>query len=268
MTGDDEGGLIRRACATYQGYLELGNEVFAADGATFVRNRACRLRHDANFVGAVRAGTQPEIAALLERVEREFAGYGHRKFSIDPLTPLPLSARLIVEGYPAETTVQLLLESELRAAPREVDLLLVESEQDWAAYTRLQALDWSESLEKAGRAETGTAEVLSHFTIAKRAKSPAVRTWLARADGDARAYFSSWPGIDGLGMIEDLFTQREYRHRGIATALIAHCVADARARGAREVLIGADANDTPKRMYAAMGFRPLFTTQSYSRSGL
>ena len=56
-----------------------------------------------------------------------------------------------------------------------------------------------------------------------------------------------------------------HRHRGIASALIAHCVQDARERGARPAVIGADPTDTPMRMYAAMGFRPLFMKLNYVR---
>ena len=48
-----------------------------------------------------------------------------------------------------------------------------------------------------------------------------------------------------------------YRHRGVATALIAHCVDDARAHGAGPVVIVSDPTDTPKHMYAALGFRPV-----------
>ena len=98
-----------------------------------------------------------------------------------------------------------------------------------------------------------------------RLKAPAVRSWLVWLDGGARAYLSSWPGENGVGMVEDLYTEQAYRHRGLATALLAHCVADARARGAGPVVIGADVNDTPKRMYAALGFRPLFVSRSYLR---
>jgi GNAT superfamily N-acetyltransferase len=65
--------------------------------------------------------------------------------------------------------------------------------------------------------------------------------------------------------VEDLFTHPDYRHRGLATALIAHCVADARARGAGPVVIGADPHDTPRQMYAALGFRPLFLSRGYLR---
>jgi GNAT superfamily N-acetyltransferase len=59
-----------------------------------------------------------------------------------------------------------------------------------------------------------------------------------------------------VGKVEDLFTRPDFRHRRIATALIVHCVGDARERGAGPVLIGAALNDTPMHMYEAMGFRP------------
>jgi hypothetical protein len=43
---------------------------------------------------------------------------------------------------------------------------------------------------------------------------------------------------------------------------------DSRPRGAGPVLIGARANDTPKQMYAALGFRPLCIQRSYVKTGL
>ena len=70
-------------------------------------------------------------------------------------------------------------------------------------------------------------------------------------------FFNAWEGVDGMGQVEDLFVLPEYRKRGIATALIHHCVAESRRRGAKEVLIVADPDDTPKNIYARMGFRPV-----------
>ena len=96
-----------------------------------------------------------------------------------------------------------------------------------------------------------------------RAKSPPVRYWLAYVDGEPRAYFASWEGIDGIGQVEDLFTHPDYRHRGLATALIHHCVSDSRTSGAGPVVIVCDPADTPKRMYAAMGFRPIAIKRNY-----
>ena len=66
-----------------------------------------------------------------------------------------------------------------------------------------------------------------------------------------------------MGKVEDLFTDPDFRGRGVASALIASAVADARERGAGPVLVGARPDDTPRLMYAAMGFRPLCLTRAY-----
>ncbi len=137
------------------------------------------------------------------------------------------------------------------------------NDADWAAHDHLQALAWEETLAKSGREMD--ASPLADFTRSKRAKTPAAKYWLAYPDGTPGAFFSSWSGENGVGIVEDLFTQKEFRRRGIATALIAHSVNAARAGGATSVIIGADAADTPKAMYAAMGFRPMMLTQSYLR---
>jgi len=71
--------------------------------------------------------------------------------------------------------------------------------------------------------------------------------------------------VNGLGQVEDVFVEPAYRHRGIATALIHHCVADCREQGAGAVVIVADACDTPQHMYAAIGFRPAATKRRYVR---
>ncbi len=91
----------------------------------------------------------------------------------------------------------------------------------------------------------------------KGAKSPPLRYWLAYLDGAPRGYLSSWGGIDGVGQVEDLAVQTAYRHRGLATALLHRCITDCRDHGAGPVVIVADPTDTPKRMYAATGWRPV-----------
>jgi GNAT superfamily N-acetyltransferase len=65
-----------------------------------------------------------------------------------------------------------------------------------------------------------------------------------------------------VGQVEDLFTRQEFRGRGIGSALVAHCVDDARARGAGPIIVNPRADDTPRAMYAALGFRPLCVQRS------
>jgi GNAT superfamily N-acetyltransferase len=107
--------------------------------------------------------------------------------------------------------------------------------------------------------------ITEQLVLSKRLKAPAVRFWLARADGVDCGFFSAFPGANGVGLVEDLFTHPDFRGRGVASALIAACVDDARARGAGPVLIGARIDDTPKHIYAALGFRPLCVRRAYLR---
>ena len=92
---------------------------------------------------------------------------------------------------------------------------------------------------------------------------PAGRLWLARVDGRDGAHLSSWPGENGVGKHEDLLTHPALGNRGVALAVIHHGVWDARERGAGPVVIGARPEDTPKRLYARLGFRPFCVCRSW-----
>ncbi len=256
--------VVRRAIAVDQANRSLGAEVFTACNATFVRSRALPIIYDLNHVAVARVADPAAIDALMARVEVEFAGYGHRQFVLDPETPAALEARLVLDGYDdVEASLVMLLEGELRAAARPCDVRAVSTDADWQAYARLKRLDWAK---RAARLGLGPLpEVGEGLIQAYRAKVPPLRYWLAPADGEPRGFFSSWEGPDGVGQVEDLFVERPFRHRGLATALIRHAVADARRAGTGPIAIIADATDTPKRMYAAMGFRPVAVMRKYTR---
>ena len=250
--------LARRALAVNQAMLALGNEVFQADGATFVRNGELPSERDGNFVADVAAATPAEIERLLARVEREFAGVPYRRFEVDFTTPPAFEARLVLDGYQRDEALLLVLEGALAGEPRPYEIRPVVDESGWQARAELVAESWREYEQRAGRAED-----LAAALRAGRAKSPPMRYWLACVDGRPRAYGASWSGIDGVGQVEYLFTHPEFRGRGLATALIHRGVADCRERGAGPVVITAGAWDTPKQMYAALGFRPVAVKRSY-----
>src|SRR5262249_28573106 len=136
------------------------------------------------------------------------------------------------------------------------------SEGGWAAADRLKRLDWAEARQKAGLAPL--PRVGDRLALASRLKTPPDRKWLARVDGAARGMSSAWQ-VNGLGQGEDVFVEPAYRPRGVATALIHHCVADCRGKGAGAVVIVADASDIPQHMYAGMGFRSVATKGRYGR---
>lgn len=253
----------RTALAVNEAFSALGNELFQADGATFVRNREIPDIWDANHVAHVTAATPDEIDALLARAEREFAGFKHRQFRVDFTTPPAFEARLALEGFERDETLVMLLEGELNGAAKPCEIRTVESEADWNAYTALHDIDWREYRERMPGGPDGFDETTAaQMMRSRRSISPPVRHWLACVDGEPRAYLSSWGGVDGVG-IEDLFTHPDFRRRGLAWALIHHCVAEARKEDAGPVVIGADTTDTPKRMYAALGFRPVAVKRDY-----
>ena len=256
--------LTRRAQAVNQAYLALGNEQFDADGGSFVRDRDVPEIRDSNHVTRITASSRGEIDRLFTRAEREFADIPHRAYHIYSDTPPAIEARLALEGYERNDALIMLLAGDLAGQAKYHDIRLVEGEENWKAHRSLHMAGWITYQETAGEAESSA--VGEAMFRSRRAKSPPMRYWLAYVDGAPSAYLASWEGLDGVGQVEDLYTQPEFRHRGLATALIHHCVADCRSHGAGPVVIVCDPGDTPKQMYAAMGFRPVAMKRSYWRN--
>lgn len=239
--------------------MMLGNEVFEAACATFVRSTSCPNIYDANHVTNIRARTPDEIDALLAAAEREFQHSNHRRFDIDHRTPPEFIARLSqLGGYTRNEALVMLLEGDLIGSPPPCDIRPLQTEADWETCWELMILDWREHNER--RPQKAGDDVARQMWVAKKRKQPPCQYWLAYAGERAVAYFNSWEGTDGVGQVEDLFTHPDFRKRGIATALLHHCVAQSRARGAGPVVIVADPTDTPKNIYARMGWRPVAVT--------
>ena len=155
----------------------------------------------------------------------------------------------------------MVLEGDPRARPSDIEIRPVQTEDDWREYAALKKLDWLEHERRIEKApEPAVGEALSAVA---RLKQPPVHYWFACLDGRPLAYFNSWAGTEGIGQVEDLFTHPKFRHRGLATALIHRCVLECRHNGADPVVIVADPTDTPKQMYAAMGFRPVAVYSHY-----
>jgi GNAT superfamily N-acetyltransferase len=159
------------------------------------------------------------------------------------------------------TALVSVLEHDLNGAARAFDVRAVDSEDDWRAFEKLHALDWRESREKLGQEEA--AEVGQAMARTRRLKCPPSRYYLGYIDGEPRGYFSTLPGLERMAQVEDLFVEPAYRHRGLATALIHYTVARCREAGAGQIVIVSDPLDTPKHMYAAMGFRPVAVKRDY-----
>lgn len=252
--------LARQASAVNQANLALGCEVFQADGATFVRNRDFPEIRDINHITNVEAESPAEIDRLLARIEIEFGNSRFRAFHLAPSCPPAFEARLGIDGYVrADDQLVMILAGPLMASAKPIRIEPVDDEPGWQAYAGLKRLEFREYMQQEGSDDD--PRIADQLTEVTKGKPPPTHHWLAYVDGAARGFFSSYvalqPEFRGMGQVEDLFVHPEFRHRGIATALIEHCVADCRGQGAEQVVIVAAAGDTPKNMYAAMGFRPL-----------
>jgi GNAT superfamily N-acetyltransferase len=255
--------LIHRALDVNNANLALGNEIFEVACATFVRNRNAPDIYDANHVTNIRVRTASEIDALFARADLEYAGFEHRRFDTDHRTHPAVVARLRIEDYERSEGLIMLLPGNLASTPPKHDIRPVVSGEEWAAFAALKLEDWLEYRQRQGRPPE--PDVAEASVRVERGKCPPVQYFLAYLDGRPAAYCNSWAGLDGLGQVEDLFTLPKYRKRGLATALIQRCVAEARRDGARQVVIVANPADTPKQIYANVGFEPVAVNAHYTK---
>lgn len=266
MTSDSLTDRVDRAIDDFPSYA--GEERFEAEGALFVRDRSIPDRYYANRVEQVTASTPEEIARLSDRVEVAFEGYRHRYFYVDRDTPTEFEAWLLMEGYQRSDSLVMVLTDDPRGTPKPHEIRLVESDADWLAYYDLIVTADRESDSRAPQVGEGRAsDARDHRIAALQSVSPPVRYWLAYAEGEPQAFFSSWISSEGVAVLDFLYTHPDYRRQGLATALVHRCVADSRARGAGPVALETDpSDDIPKLMYAAMGFRPLSVSHEYLKT--
>ena len=254
--------IAQKISLAYAWQLALGHETLDDPLCRIVWDREHPDVWDANHVSLVRAATHAEIEDVLGRADAALAHCRQRFFMVDPLTPPAFEARLALEDYIERTpTLQLVLGGRLKADPRRAELRPVTTDEDWRS---LEALFRQDHLERARiEGHNLPVEVTRGLVVGLRLKWPACQFFLAREEGEDAAYGAGILCEGGLGMVEDLFTLPAFRHRGLATAIIARAVEHARARGAGPVFIGARANDTPKKFYAALGFEPVCLTREY-----
>ena len=260
--------LARLAFAVNQANLAVGCDVFQADGATFVRNRDFARVRDANFVTHVEAESQADIERLLRRVEIEFADLNFRIFRLNFETPPAFEARLLLDGFEhGRNDLIMTLDGPLPEQRGAIEIKPIQDRADWKAYAEMKQIAFGEYQRQVGTNEDPA--IVAQLVKLSVAKAPPVRYWMAYVEGIASGFFSSYvpslPGLGEIGQVEDLFVHPAFRHRGIATALVERCVADCREQGAEQVMLVCDPGDTPKQMYAAMGFQPVALQRAYRK---
>jgi ribosomal protein S18 acetylase RimI-like enzyme len=254
--------LAERALDTNAANLQLGNETFPLARAVFVRNRETPDIYDANQITAPQARTPTEIDELLAATDRKFAHANHRRFDVDHRTPPEFIARLLLDGgHERSDALISLLEGDLIGQATHWKIRPQTSDADWETFWQLMLVDWTAYMTRTGRLPQ--EDVGRRMWAARKRKQPPVQYWLASDGERAVGYLNSWEGVGGVGQVEDLFTLPEYRKRGVATALIHHCVA----RSARKV--PAPSSSLPTRRTRrrtsthVWGFRPVAIQSKY-----
>lgn len=199
-----------------------------------------------------------DVAALdgvLDRA-RLRAGSPITRLFLDTDTPAWVEAELVARDWRVEANLQLVLPAGAQIAPVGPEVSIRPArDDDWEELHTLFRADHEEEDRKAGR-EPRALHRTEQVVEARRALAMPVQYFLAEVDGIA-GFVASWPGDgSGIGLVEDVFVRQDHRRQGLATALIGRAVEWAREGGGRSVVIGAEPHDTPKHLYARLGFVP------------
>lgn len=196
-------------------------------------------------------------------MEERFAHCEHRAVVTDCFTPPSFVARLAFDGYREETPViQMVLLDELTPiALTSITLRVVNSNADWSCLKQLVEIDFKEGL-RTGHKEL-PLEVVRGIVDGYRRKSPVQQFFIDEIDDLPCAYGSAVECPNNLGMLEDFFTLPEFRGRGIASAIVSHCVGHLRKKASRSIFIGALMTERAKRLYAKLGFTPLMISREW-----
>ena len=256
--------LTRRACEAYAFHGHLGLARHKLQYCEAVQDLENPDVWSSNKIFNVTAVSPSEIDSLLTSADEVFSSLSYRHFVIDPFTPPAFSAHLALSDYNEHSaTVQMVLDGQLikKAAGPAPAFYPVKSAADWATLRELVLADHAEGGRTQGSvlSESITDGIVASY----RAKEGACQFFIAELNGAPCAYGSGINCPNDFGMVEDLFTLPKFRKRGMASAVIEHCVDYCRSKGAGPILIGSHANESPKHLYNSLGFDPVCLTRDY-----
>ncbi len=258
--------LLRAIADAHDWHEALGNRTVDGRFCRFVQDPDHPEVWSSNHVSGVTASSPGDIDEFLTEMDERFAYSPFRVVTVDAFTPPSCVARLAFEDYREQTLVILMaLEGDIvRMESPKIAHRPVESEADWRDLHDLLVIDHREGA-RTGR--TPLAEdVTEGLFESLRRKAGACQVFLAEIEGRPCAYAAAVQAPHGLGLVEDVFTLPSQRRRGIASAMIGHCVRYVRERGAGVVFLGAHASEPPKRLYARLGFAPAMVARRFVKT--
>jgi GNAT superfamily N-acetyltransferase len=202
------------------------------------------LLWDANHL-RVETSEAPDAAALAAAADRQLGGLGFRAVVVlDPGVAEALASPLHACGYRERHELLMLLGPTL-AAPAESPFEIEEVAREVVSASRIAASLKLMSSEQIGRQLASRDALIAAATDVRSFAVPVGGTIAARC----QLY-----GAGAAMQVENVYTDPVHRLRGLAGALVAHAVREARAAGAEVVFLRTDASGLPQRLYRRLGF--------------
>jgi GNAT superfamily N-acetyltransferase len=193
-----------------------------------------------------------ELLAEAERLQAP-AGLRHRKIQVLS-GGQQLADDFAAAGWIVETIVVMTLRgTDIRGDTPQAEV----RETGFEAVRSLMEAWYRESMGEAEARDLGDAD-------ADSASRSGARYFLAERDGEPGAACELL-GFDGIGQVESVYTAAAHRGHGLASVVVRAAIAAARERGDDLVMILADADDWPQRLYERLGFETVDRFLNFTR---
>lgn len=247
----------RRVAAARRWFRRQGLDAVEQDGVTIVQTPAHPQTWDMNFV---EAGPNADPQAVLRALNETFDAASSWVVHIDSLTDPGVEAALALAGFREETVlIEMLAVRPSTPRPSARVTLTPVGDANWSGFAALADADMREG-KRTGEYD---ARVAAGLMEGMRRRLGACDYWVLEEDGTAIGYGMTAVCPNGLGLIENLFTLPEHRGRGVMSGFILEAAERLRAAGCDGVFLDAHAHDTPKHLYARLGFAPVALTRTW-----
>lgn len=247
-----------RVAAARRWYRALGYDPIERDGVTVVATPAHPDTWEANWLqAAADAGPDAVLAALAR-----YRPAGWQVVVTDALTPPSVEAALALDDFSAASTLIEMAASRIAVPTNSPPITLTPvGEAEWPRFAALVDIDQREGKRTGEHDEAVAAGLLDGM----RRRLGLCRYWLIGDEHGDAGYGMTVACPGGLGLIESLFTLPDRRGRGLMSAFIARAANLLRDEGCDAVFLDAHAHDTPKRLYARLGFAPVAMARTWVR---
>jgi ribosomal protein S18 acetylase RimI-like enzyme len=242
----------------------MGSQIVETEYAIFASNRQNQYTM-ANRVHRIRASVDT-IEAVIDRGLDFFrAANTIPHFQVTSLSrPPDLSVRLLQRGLRRMAGSITVLAHDLAAGP------LVEAEVYYAHRLHnlsIETIAPADLMRWADTFKSGFETELTDdmFVTWSRCMSSGTATFYLATAGTELAGTAILFRDRGTGAISTVSTLPQWRHRGVASALIHRCSADSVAHGDDLLTISADSETPAERLYRQLGFTAAYRATSYMR---